>query len=93
MKDTNLNLSTIQQFWPHTFLLQVHDLLFATPAKKEEGSMKTGRFSLEWPWPLAGRDSHLKEDTKQVLLAAKVKNVRFSIATRLLPPFSITHLL
>lgn len=44
VRDTNLNLATIQQFWLQILLLQVHHLLLATPAEKErERSMRTGR--------------------------------------------------
>lgn len=58
VRDTNLNLATIQQFWPPTLLLQVHHLLLATPAKKE-GEGSTGRFSSQWPWHLGRGSIHL----------------------------------
>lgn len=88
VRDTNLNLATIQQFWPQILLLlQVHHLFLVTPAEKEgEGSMRPGGFPSRWPWPLGDRGIHSPVGRHAAgIRRDQVRVVRFPTATQLLP--------
>lgn len=56
VRDRNLHTATVQQLWPQTLLLQVHDLLLATPARKvrQRLVLENRQAFLQGLWPLGG---------------------------------------